>query len=98
MSASGWRDGGWNAHWRLSNGPGGGHQGLDKGVGGDCGERGALEDGRLRAWAEDVGFEGRMVLFSSVLCPGPTICLRLPLPLLGAHWTPQSLKNLTRVI
>lgn len=54
-------------HWRLSNGPGGGHQGLDKGVGGDCGERGALEDGRLRAWAEDVGFEGEDG--AVLLCP-----------------------------
>ena len=31
-----------------------------------------------------------MVLFSSVFSPGPTICLRLSLPLLGAHLTPQS--------
>ena len=54
-------------HWRLSSSPGGGHHGLDKEVGGDYGERGALEDGRLRAWAEDVGFGGEDG--AVLLCP-----------------------------
>ena len=78
-------------HWRWSSGPGDGHHGRDKYVGGEYGERGALEDGRLRAWAKRVGFAGvRMVLFSSILSPGPTLCLSLSLALLGAHWTSQS--------
>ena len=68
------------------SGPGDGHHGLDKDAGGEYGERGALEDGRLRAWAEWVGFAGvGIVLFSSILSPGPTICLSLSLALLGAH-------------